>query len=130
MPRAPTTLDPFNAIAEPKRRQMLDVLTEGEMPVNEIVLKLGWRQPQVSKHLGVLRQVGLVNVRRDGRQQLYTLNADGLKPIHDWVKTYERFWSDHLHRIKAAAEAKVAARSGGGAAHSNKTSNHRSHRDE
>jgi DNA-binding transcriptional ArsR family regulator len=107
MARAATTLDSFNAIAEPKRRQVLDVLAAGERPVNFIVETLGWRQPQVSKHLGVLRQVGLVDVRREGRQQMYKLNADQLKPIHDWVKTYERFWEHHLDRIKAVAEAKA-----------------------
>jgi len=107
MARAPTTTDPFNAIAEPKRRKVLDFLARGECAVNDLVVALRWPQPQVSKHLGVLREVGLVNVRRQGRQQMYTLNADGLKPIHDWVKTYERFWSHHLSRIKAAAEAKA-----------------------
>jgi DNA-binding transcriptional ArsR family regulator len=107
MARAATTLDSFNAIAEPKRRRVLDVLADGERPVNYIVETLGWRQPQVSKHLGVLRQVGLVDVRREGRQQMYKLNADQLKPIHDWVKTYERFWEHHLDRIKAVAEAKA-----------------------
>src|SRR5690348_6007935 len=104
MARAATTLDSFNAVAEPKRRRMLDVLTQGEMPVNDLVARLGWTQPQVSKHLGVLREVGLVDVRRDGRQKLYKLNARNLRPIHEWVKTYERFWSRHLHNIKAAAE--------------------------
>jgi DNA-binding transcriptional ArsR family regulator len=107
MARAATTLDSFNAVAEPRRRRILDVLADSEWAVNEIVLKLGWPQPQVSKHLGVLRQVGLVDVRRDGRQQLYKLNANRLKPIHDWVKTYERFWNQHLQRIKAVAEAKA-----------------------
>ena len=107
MARAATTLDPFNAIAEPRRRRILDVLGADEWAVNRIVLKLGWPQPQVSKHLGVLRQVGLVDVRRDGRQQFYKLNAHQLKPIHDWVKTYEKFWNQHLQRIKAAAEAKA-----------------------
>jgi DNA-binding transcriptional ArsR family regulator len=107
MARAATTLDPFNAIAEPKRRRVLDILAGGEHPVNDLVSLLGWRQPQVSKHLGVLRQVGLVDVRRDGRQQFYKLNAGSLKPIHDWVKTYERFWTGQLQRIKAAAEAKA-----------------------
>ena len=75
--------------------------------MNEIVSTLGWPQPQVSKHLGVLRQVGLVDVRRDGRRQIYKLNAGRLKPVHDWVKTYERFWTGHLQRIKDAAEAKA-----------------------
>jgi DNA-binding transcriptional ArsR family regulator len=107
MARAATTLDSFNAIAEPKRRRVLEVLARGEMPVNDIVLTLRWPQPQVSKHLGVLRQVGLVNARREGRQQMYAINADQLKPIHDWVKTFERLWSRHLQRIKAVAEAKA-----------------------
>lgn len=107
MARAPTTLDPFNAVAEPKRRQVLDVLAGGEMQVNGIVTTLGWPQPQVSKHLGVLRQVGLVDVRREGRKQMYKLNAGNLRPIHDWVKTYERFWTHQLQRIKAVAEAKA-----------------------
>ena len=107
MARAPTTLDPFNAIAEPKRRRVMDALASGERAVNDLVAALGWPQPQVSKHLGVLRQVGLVAVRREGRQQMYTINAEPLKPIHDWVKTYERFWDRHLERIKALAEAKA-----------------------
>jgi DNA-binding transcriptional ArsR family regulator len=104
MPRAPTTLDPFNAVAEPKRRRVLDVLAEGERPVNDIVASLGWPQPQVSKHLGVLKKVGLVSERRKGRQRLYRLNAGQLKPIHDWVKTFERFWKHQLDRIKERAE--------------------------
>ncbi|HEY1923090.1 MAG TPA: metalloregulator ArsR/SmtB family transcription factor [Tepidisphaeraceae bacterium] len=107
MARAATTLDPFNAIAEPKRRRVLDVLAGGELQVNGIVKTLGWPQPVVSKHLGVLRQVGLVDVRREGRRQMYKLNAENLRPIHDWVKTYERFWSHQLQRIKVVAEAKA-----------------------
>ena len=107
MPRAATTLDPFNAVAEPKRRQVLDMLIAGERPVNEMVISLGWTQPQVSKHLGVLREVGLVNVRRQGRQRVYSLNGEQLKPIHEWVKTFERFWSHQLARVKARAEEKV-----------------------
>ncbi len=107
MARAPTTLDAFNAIAEPRRRELLVVLASREMAVNDIVARVGWPQPQVSKHLGVLREVGLVRARRQGRQQLYMINAEPLKPIHDWVKTFERFWETHLDRIKAAAEAKA-----------------------
>jgi DNA-binding transcriptional ArsR family regulator len=107
MPRAPTTLDPFNAVAEPKRRQVLDVLAKGERPVNDLVKSLGWPQPQVSKHLGVLKKVGLVSERRQGRQRVYSLNAQRLRPIHDWVKSYERFWKHQLERIKARAEQKV-----------------------
>ena len=108
MARAATTLDPFNAVAEPKRRRLLDVLASGERPVSELVESLGWPQPQVSKHLGVLRQVGLVNVRRVGRQKLYELNGTKLMPIHEWVKQYERFWKHQLERIKIRAEKKAA----------------------
>jgi DNA-binding transcriptional ArsR family regulator len=104
MPRTPTTFDSFNAVAEPRRRQVLGVLAGGERPVAEIVRSLGWPQPQVSKHLGVLREVDLVRVRRDGRQRLYRLNGEKLKPIHDWVKTFERFWRHQLASIKARAE--------------------------
>jgi DNA-binding transcriptional ArsR family regulator len=107
MARAPTTLDPFNAIAEKKRRQVLDALADGERPVNDLVASLGWPQPQVSKHLDVLKKVGLVSVRRLSRQRLYKLNADQLKPIHDWVKTFERFWQHQLDRVKERAEARA-----------------------
>lgn len=110
MPRAQTTLDSFNAVAEPRRRQVLDTLARGERPVNDLVRVLGWPQPQVSKHLGVLKKVGLVTVRRHGRQRLYTLNAQELKPIHDWVKTFERFWEHQLDRIKRRAEARAKER--------------------
>src|SRR5262245_14280604 len=110
MPRAPTTLDPFNAVAEPKRRQVLDVLAGGECPVNDLVESLGWPQPQVSKHLGVLKKVGLVSVRRAGRQRMYRMNADKLKPIYEWVRTFERFWQHQLDRIKERAERAAAAR--------------------
>ena len=109
MPRAPTTLDPFNAIAEPKRRQVLDALATagGERPVNDIVRALKWPQPMVSKHLGVLKEVGLVSVRRQGRQRMYRINGERLKPIHDWALTFERFWTQQLDRIKARAERKA-----------------------
>lgn len=107
MARAPTTLDPFNAVAEPRRRQVLDTLTLGERPVNEIVGLLGLPQPVVSKHLSVLKEVGLVSVRRDGRQRVYRLHADKIKPIHDWAKTFERFWNHQLTEIKARAEQKA-----------------------
>jgi DNA-binding transcriptional ArsR family regulator len=110
MPRAPTTLDPFNAVAEPKRRRVLELLADseqGEMPVNDIVDSLRWPQPMVSKHLGVLREVGLVSVREDGRQRYYRINGEVLKPVYDWVKTFERFWSRQLDRIKQRAEAKA-----------------------
>jgi len=106
MARSPTTLDSFNAIAERKRRRVLGMLAAGERPVNDMAAMLGWPQPQVSKHLGVLLEVGLVNVRRNGRQRLYRVNGAQLKPIHDWVATFEKFWDDHLERIKVRAETK------------------------
>jgi DNA-binding transcriptional ArsR family regulator len=110
MPRAPTTLDPFNAVAEPKRRRVLEVLAEsdaGELPVNDIVASLRWPQPMVSKHLGVLREVGLVSVREDGRQRYYRINGEVLKPVYEWAKTFEKFWTRHLDRIKERAERKA-----------------------
>jgi DNA-binding transcriptional ArsR family regulator len=106
MPRAATTLDPFNAVAEPKRRQMLETLAHGEMPVSDLVGRLGWPQPMVSKHLSVLKEVGLVTARRDGRQRLYQVNGEKLKTIHDWAKMFERFWAHQLLRIKEQAERK------------------------
>jgi DNA-binding transcriptional ArsR family regulator len=93
MARAATTADAFNAVAEPRRRQILDVLAGGERPVNDLVALLGLAQPQVSKHLRVLRQVGLVEVRGDGRQRMYRLNTHPLRPIYDWVRAYEQSWS-------------------------------------
>ena len=107
MARAATTLDPFNAVAEPRRRMVLGALAHGECAVNDVVGRLGWPQPQVSKHLGVLRKVGLVSERRAGRQRVYRLNGEQLKPIHEWVKNYERFWKHQLERIKARAEHKA-----------------------
>jgi DNA-binding transcriptional ArsR family regulator len=104
MARAATTADAFNAVAEPRRRQILDALVDGERPVNDLVRVLGIAQPQVSKHLRVLREVGAVDVRGDGRQRLYRLNAHALKPIHDWVKTYERSWSERFDRLDAVLE--------------------------
>src|SRR5262245_30315717 len=112
MPRSPTTRDPFNAVAEPRRRLLIGTLVRGERPVNDLVESLGWPQPQVSKHLAVLRMVGLVTVRREGRHRLYRLNAARLKPIHDWVKTYERFWQHQLERIKSRAESKLKSSAG------------------
>ena len=99
MARAATTTDAFNAVAEPRRRQILDALVAGERPVNELVAALGLAQPQVSKHLRVLREVGAVRVREDGRRRLYSLNGPALKPIHDWVKNYERSWSERFDRL-------------------------------
>jgi DNA-binding transcriptional ArsR family regulator len=94
--RAATTADTFNAVAEPRRRQILDVLMAGERSVGDLVDLLGLAQPQVSKHLRVLREVGAVDVRGDGRQRLYRLNGPALKPIHDWVKRYERTWAERF----------------------------------
>jgi DNA-binding transcriptional ArsR family regulator len=99
MARAATTADAFNAIAEPRRRQILDVLADGERPVNDLVDQLGLGQPQVSKHLRVLREVGAVRVRDHGRQRLYRVDGRALKPIHDWVKRYERSWSERFDAI-------------------------------
>ncbi|WP_052560837.1 ArsR/SmtB family transcription factor [Gemmata sp. SH-PL17] len=99
MARSPTTSDAFNAVAEPRRRDILDLLAHGERSVNDLVAALKLTQPQVSKHLGVLREVGLVSVREAGRQRYYALNAAGLKPIHDWVKVYERLWNERLDRL-------------------------------
>ena len=99
MARAATTADAFNAVAEPRRRQILDLLAGGERPVNALVHALDLAQPQVSKHLRVLREVGAVEVRGAGRQRLYSLNGPALKPIHDWVKTYERTWSERFELL-------------------------------
>jgi DNA-binding transcriptional ArsR family regulator len=99
MPRVPTTADAFNAVAEPRRRQILDVLAAGELAVGDLVGLLGVPQPLVSKHLRVLREVGLVDVRDDGRRRLYRLNGRPLKPIHDWVKGYEQTWSERFDQL-------------------------------
>jgi DNA-binding transcriptional ArsR family regulator len=108
MARAATTTDAFNAIAEPRRRQLLDLLAAGERPVNELVAELQLPQPQVSKHLAVLRQVGLVEVREAGRQRLYRLNGRPLKAVHDWVAGYQASWShrfDQLDEVLAELKA-------------------------
>jgi DNA-binding transcriptional ArsR family regulator len=102
MARSPTTSDVFNAVAELRRRQILNLLAQGEKPVNDVVHALHMAQPQVSKHLRVLKEVGLVSVRGSGRQRLYKLNGEGLKPIHDWVKGFERFWIASLDRLAEA----------------------------
>jgi DNA-binding transcriptional ArsR family regulator len=102
--RAATTADAFNAVAEPRRRHILDVLAGGERPVNELVRLLGLAQPQVSKHLRVLRAVGAVDVRQEGRQRLYRVNGHALKPIHDWVQNYERAWSERFERLDVVLE--------------------------
>jgi DNA-binding transcriptional ArsR family regulator len=104
MARAATTTDAFNAVAEPRRRQILDVLAAGERPVGDLVPLLGLAQPQVSKHLRVLREVGAVEVRDSGRQRLYRLNGSALKPIHDWVKNYERWWTERFDELDAVLE--------------------------
>ena len=104
MARAATTADAFNAVAEPRRRLILDVLAGGERPVNDLVRELGLAQPQVSKHLRVLREVGAVEVRELGRQRLYRLNGPALKPIHDWVKSYEGLWSERFDQIDVVLE--------------------------
>lgn len=118
MPRAATTTDAFNAIAEPRRRQIIDLLAgpgnDGAArpyAVNELVERLGIPQPAVSKHLGVLRKVGLVSVGKDGQRRLYRLNAEELKPVHEWVKAFERFWDHQIDRIRERAERKAAQRS-------------------
>jgi len=104
MARAATTADAFNAIAEPRRRQILDALAGGERAVNDLVAALGLAQPQVSKHLRVLREVGAVEVRDAGRQRLYRLDGRALKPIHDWVKTYERSWLERFDELDRVLE--------------------------
>jgi DNA-binding transcriptional ArsR family regulator len=104
MARAATTADAFNAVAEPRRRQILDLLAGGERPVNDLVRKMGIAQPRVSKHLRVLRDVGAVEVREQGRQRLYRLNGRALKPIHDWIKDYEDSWSERFELMDAVLE--------------------------
>ena len=104
VPRAATTSDPFNAIAEPRRRDILDYLARRERPVGDIVAALGLAQPSVSKHLRVLRDVGLVDLRRDGRQIFYRTNAKALRPLHEWTSRFERHWRRQLTRIKERAE--------------------------
>jgi DNA-binding transcriptional ArsR family regulator len=99
MARSATTSDAFNAVAEPRRRQILDLLARGERSVNDVAKALRLAQPQASKHLRVLREVGLVTVRGDGQQRLYALNAAALKPVHDWVKAFERFWHESFDRL-------------------------------
>jgi DNA-binding transcriptional ArsR family regulator len=99
MARAATTTDAFNAVAEPRRRQILDALNDGERSVSELVELLGLAQPQVSKHLRVLREVGVVDVREDGRQRLYRLNGGALKPIHDWVQAFARTWDERYDAL-------------------------------
>jgi len=106
VPRASTTSDPFNAIAEPRRRHILEVIAAEERSVNEIAEAVGLEQPSASKHLQVLRDVGLVTVRRDGKRTLYQTNADSLREIHDWCGMFAQHWRGQLRRIKAHAEEK------------------------
>lgn len=106
MARAATTSDVFNAVAEPRRREILDYLAPAERPVGDIVARLGLEQPSVSKHLKVLRSVGLVRVRRHGRHMLYQTNAAAIRPLHEWTETFERFWTHQLNRVKERAEGK------------------------
>jgi len=108
MARAATTSDAFNAVAEPRRREILGYLSVRERPVGDIVATLGFAQPSVSKHLRVLRDVGLVHMRRDGRQKLYRTNAEAIRPLHEWTSTFERYWQHQLHRIKEGAEDKIS----------------------
>jgi DNA-binding transcriptional ArsR family regulator len=109
MARAATTSDAFNAVAEPRRRDILTYLALEERAVGEIVSGLGMEQPSVSKHLGVLRRVGLVRVRRNGRHMFYRTNAEAIRPLHEWTKTFERLWQHQLSRVKERAEAKQKA---------------------
>ena len=104
MARVATTADAFNAVAEPRRRKILDLLAGGEQPVNDLVRRLGIAQPLVSKHLRVLREVGLVDVRDEGRRRIYRLNGQRLKPIHDWVSTYERAWTERFDKLDTVLE--------------------------
>jgi len=104
MARAATTTDAFNAVAEPRRREILDILALGERPVNDLVTELGLAQPYVSKHLRVLREVGLVEARDEGRQRIYRLNGESLRPIHDWLKNYERLWNERFEAMDELLE--------------------------
>jgi DNA-binding transcriptional ArsR family regulator len=107
MARASTTSDAFNAVAEPRRREILIYLAATERPVGEVVAALGLEQPSVSKHLKVLRDVGLVRMRCQGRQKLYRTNADAIRPLHEWAGTFERYWQHQLNRVKERAEQMV-----------------------
>src|SRR6202041_2976910 len=111
MARATTTSDVFNAIAEPRRGEIIDLLVNGkEHAVGDLVLRLRMPQPAVSKHLGVLRKVGVVSVIKRGQHRMYKLNPAELKPVHDWVKTFERYWTHQLGSIKERAERKARER--------------------
>jgi len=112
MARAATTSDPFNAVAEPRRREILEHLAAAELPVGDLVARMALEQPSVSKHLKVLREVGLVRVRRNGRHMMYRTNAEAIRPLHEWTKTFERLWAHQLLRIKERAEEKEQALKG------------------
>ena len=114
MPRASTSSDPFNAIAEPRRREILEFIAAEERSVTEIAEALELEQPSVSKHLKVLRDVGLVRVRRNGRHMMYRTNAEEIRPLYEWTKTFERLWAHQLMRIKERAEAKEKESDGRG----------------
>lgn len=105
MARLATTADVFNAIAEPQRRAILTLLARGERSVNDIAVELALKQPQVSKHLRVLKEVDLVSVRSEGQQHFYKIKADGLKPIHAWVKSFEQLWNERFDRLDAYLKA-------------------------
>jgi DNA-binding transcriptional ArsR family regulator len=114
MARAATTSDAFNAVAEPRRREILNYLALQERAVGDIVVSLGMEQPSVSKHLRVLRDVGLVRVRRHGRHMFYRTNAEAIRPLHEWTKTFERLWQHQLNRVKERAEARSGTHKFGG----------------
>ncbi|QMV17899.1 metalloregulator ArsR/SmtB family transcription factor [Granulicella sp. 5B5] len=108
MARTATTADVFNAVAEPRRREIIGLLSDGqEWAVNDVVVRVRMAQPAVSKHLGVLRKVGVVTVVKRGQHRMYKLEAARLKPIHDWVKVFEKYWTDQISRIKERAEQKA-----------------------
>jgi DNA-binding transcriptional ArsR family regulator len=110
MARAATTADVFNAIAEPRRSTIINILAKGDQGVGQLMARLQIAQPAVSKHLGVLRKVGLVSVRKEGRRRLYRLNAKELKSVHDWAKRFEEFWTHQLDRIRERAQKEVRER--------------------
>lgn len=111
MTRQAYPADVFSAIAEPRRREVIAVLSDGqEYAVNEIVVRMQMAQPAVSKHLGALRRAGVVTVARRGQHRMYRLNAKGLKPVHDWVKVFERYWTHQVDQIKQRAERKALER--------------------
>lgn len=123
MARLSTTTDVFNAIAEPQRRAILELLTQGELSVNEIAEALDLNQPQASKHLRVLHEVELVDVRREGRQRIYQLQSDSLKPIHDWVRQFEQFWHKRFDRLDDYLQSLQAGETKAGETKTGETNN-------